>query len=186
MNLDGAENSAPFLLPGKMGKYLSFFLQPCGKNTVYGAMNSMPAGSRSFPLRPVVFNIVRLAALGGLLTAWAGCVVEEAPRRPRPPVTVVEAAPPRETVVVREVPRPRAEVVVIKVAPPPPIREVVVERERPSPRHVWIEGYWAWRGGRHEWVKGHWELPPRANAVWVPPRWERRGEGYVFIEGVWH
>jgi hypothetical protein len=185
LNFDGAETPRRFFARETWRKIYTLLLQPCGKSPVYGSMNSIPAGPRSVAIRPVISQVARLTLFAGLLTAWAGCVVEEAPRRPRPPVTVIETVPPPPVVVVREVPPPRAEVVVVKVAPPPVIREVVVERDRPSPRHVWIEGYWVWRGGRHEWIKGRWELPPRPNAVWVAPRWERRGEGYVFIEGVW-
>jgi hypothetical protein len=74
--------------------------------------------------------------------------------------------------------------VVVVTAPPPPRHEVVVGR--PSPYHIWIDGYWAWRGGRHVWIAGHWERPPRGYRNWIAPRWERsRGGGYVFIEGHW-
>src|SRR4051812_15762496 len=50
--------------------------------------------------------------------------------------------------------------------PPPPQREIIVER--PSPMHVWVGGYWGWRGGRHVWIAGRWEAPPRNGSVWVP------------------
>lgn len=76
-----------------------------------------------------------------------------------------------------------AQVVYADVAPPPPQREVIVER--PSGAHVWVPGYWAWRGGRHVWVSGYWVTPPRPNLAWVPARWEMRGGRYVFIEGYW-
>ncbi|HVS54284.1 MAG TPA: hypothetical protein VHD62_18150 [Opitutaceae bacterium] len=79
-------------------------------------------------------------------------------------------------------PQPAAEVATTE-PPPPPQREVIYER--PSPVHVWISGYWGWRGGRHVWIGGHWEMPPRANALWVAPRWEFRGGRYVFVEGYW-
>jgi hypothetical protein len=92
-------------------------------------------------------------------------------QQPAPPAT--PAAPP---------PTPQEEVVV-DVPPPPPYQEVIVER--PSPLHIWISGYWGWRGGRHVWIAGHWELPPRENVVWVPPRWELRGNRYVLIQGYW-
>jgi hypothetical protein len=74
---------------------------------------------------------------------------------------------------------------IIREGPPAPRREVMRERERPSPRHMWIAGYWAWREGRHTWMAGHWELPPREHAVWEVPRWEHRNGGFVFIEGRW-
>lgn len=78
-------------------------------------------------------------------------------------------------------PVPAATVVI--TAPPPPRAEVLIAR--PSPHHVWIAGYWVWRGGHHVWIAGHWELPPRAHTVWVAPRWERHGRNYVFVEGRW-
>jgi hypothetical protein len=71
----------------------------------------------------------------------------------------------------------------VVTAPPPPRHEVVYGR--PSPYHIWVDGYWAWRGGRHVWIAGHWELPPRGYRTWISPRWERRGGSYVFIEGHW-
>jgi hypothetical protein len=73
--------------------------------------------------------------------------------------------------------------VVIRTAPPAPHQEVIVAQ--PSPRHVWIGGYWRWQGNRHIWIAGHWELPPREHAVYVPARWDRRDDGYVFVEGSW-
>ncbi len=78
---------------------------------------------------------------------------------------------------------PAAQVVYADVPPPPPQREVIYGR--PSGGHVWVPGYWMWRGGRHVWVAGRWELPPRTSLVWVPARWETRGGRYVFIEGHW-
>lgn len=75
------------------------------------------------------------------------------------------------------------QVVYADTPPPPPQREMIVER--PSGAHVWVPGYWTWRGGRHVWVAGHWVVPPRSSLVWVPARWEMRGNRYVFIEGYW-
>jgi hypothetical protein len=50
---------------------------------------------------------------------------------------------------------------------------------------MWINGYWAWRGGRHVWIAGRYERPPQGHRRWVEPRWERRGGNYIFIEGRW-
>ena len=80
-------------------------------------------------------------------------------------------------------PPPLPAPVYVVQAPPPPRTEVIIAR--PSPQHVWVCGYWVWRGHRHEWVAGHWELPPRGVQVWVAPRWEHRPNGYVFVEGCW-
>jgi hypothetical protein len=96
-----------------------------------------------------------------------GVVVSAPP--PAPPQQVV-VAPPQQQVVV--------------VAPPPPVRHEVVYA-RPSPRHVWVPGYWGWSHGRYVWIAGHYTLPPRGRDRWVEPRWERRGGNYLFIEGHW-
>jgi hypothetical protein len=74
----------------------------------------------------------------------------------------------------------------ITQAPPAPRPEDRNLRNHPpSKQHIWIAGYWVWRGGRHEWVNGHWERPPTGRRSWVEPRWEHRGGEYLFIEGSW-
>lgn len=96
-----------------------------------------------------------------------------------------DEAPPastQTTVAAPAVQSPPPEIVVT-APPPPPQREVIYER--PSGTHVWVPGYWAWRGNRHVWVSGHWTTPPRHNLVWVPARWEMRGHRYVFVQGYW-
>ncbi|HWB99406.1 MAG TPA: hypothetical protein VG672_22005 [Bryobacteraceae bacterium] len=81
------------------------------------------------------------------------------------------------------VPAAPAAAVYVRVGPPRPVREVIVAR--PSPRHVWIPGYYAWNGGRYNWVRGYWAMPPRPRAVWVPGSWVHRRGGYVWIAGYW-
>lgn len=88
-------------------------------------------------------------------------------------------SPPPQVVVGNPGPGPD----IIIDAPPPPRHEVMTVR--PSREHVWVPGYWAWRGRRHEWVAGRWELPPRGHARWNAPHYEHRGNSYVFIEGTW-
>lgn len=73
--------------------------------------------------------------------------------------------------------------VFVRIGPPPPPREVIVAR--PSPRHVWIPGYYRWVGERYVWERGYWALPPRPRAVWVPGHWAHRRRGYVWIAGYW-
>ena len=73
--------------------------------------------------------------------------------------------------------------VVIKLRPPVAVRER--RTERPTPRHVWINGYHRWDGNAYVWEHGRWELPPREHAVWVAPRYVHRDGGYVFVEGHW-
>jgi len=118
-----------------------------------------------------------LVVLAPTLFILSGCVVAETPRVHR--TVYVEPAP--------AVVGPTAGIRLSFVAQPPPAprREVIVVRDRPSPDHVWVNGYWVWRESRHVWVAGHWEHPPRPHAVWVEPRWEHRHEGYVFIAGTW-
>jgi hypothetical protein len=72
--------------------------------------------------------------------------------------------------------------VVVGQAPPAPREEVVVEA--PSPRHVWVPGYWAWHDGWF-WEPGRWVLRPHPAAVWVPGRWDHRGRGWVWSSGHW-
>ncbi len=108
----------------------------------------------------------------------ATAVVVAAPSTPAP---VYHSAPPPTPIYAPSSPPPTT--IVVEQAPPPPVREYIIER--PSQRHVWIEGYWAWRGGRHVWIAGHWDLPPRERVEWVQSHWEHRSNGYVFVDGFW-
>ncbi len=99
---------------------------------------------------------------------------------PAAPTPAPAPAPSQPTtVVVAPTPAPQ----VIVMAPPPPRREMM--HGRPSPYHVWVPGFWSWRGNRYVWIAGHFALPPRGRHTWVEPRWERRSGVYVFIEGRW-
>src|SRR4051812_47500987 len=75
------------------------------------------------------------------------------------------------------------EVVVVQTAPPAPRTEVI--GVAPSPGHVWIQGYWAYRHGRYVWVPGHYELRPRTTATWVPGHWNHTYRGWVWTAGHW-
>lgn len=141
-------------------------------------MNPFPA--YSLPAARVLFIACKIVLVASILALFSGCVVAESRHRAYRPV-VVEATPPPPPIVVASAPADE----LVLVPPPPPRHEVVLERERPSARHVWIYGYWAWRDGRHVWIAGHWEVPPHPYDVWVAPRWEHRGKGYVFISGHW-
>jgi hypothetical protein len=67
-----------------------------------------------------------------------------------------------------------------------PAHTVVVARpERPSPRHVWVEGEWAWRNGHYEYVDGYWAVPGDGYSAWVPGHWRKRRGGWVWIAGHW-
>jgi hypothetical protein len=75
---------------------------------------------------------------------------------------------------------------VIDVQIAPPARRVEVVPARPTPRHVWVPGYWAWNGRHHVWVAGHYALE-RPGYAWREPRWEDRGRGHWhFHRGGWY
>ena len=98
----------------------------------------------------------------------------------RDAVVVTNSPPPRQVVV--SSPPPTQQLIVV-TAPPEPRREMVYAR--PTSRHVWVPGYWAWSHNQYVWVAGHYALPPGGRAVWVEPRWDRRGKNWVFVEGHW-
>jgi hypothetical protein len=76
-----------------------------------------------------------------------------------------------------------AAAVFVRVGPPAPQREVIVAR--PTPRHVWVPGYYRWSGARYAWAPGYWSVPPRARTTWVPGYWANRPGGFVWVTGYW-
>jgi len=79
---------------------------------------------------------------------------------------------------------PAVSTTVVTVATPALQTEVVMTQ--PSPKYVWLAGYWSWRNDRYEWLAGHWQLPPNSNAVWITPHWEQQGNAFRFTEGYWN
>jgi hypothetical protein len=71
---------------------------------------------------------------------------------------------------------------VVVVRPGAPV--VKVHPLAPSPKHIWIDGEWAWRGGRYVWVDGYW-VTPRVGMVWVGGNWRHRRGGWVWTPGHW-
>jgi hypothetical protein len=71
---------------------------------------------------------------------------------------------------------------VVVMEPPAAVVETV--GVGPSPRHIWIGGYWNWVGERHVWVPGRWS-EPRAGYRWVPHEWVRVNGGWRLREGRW-
>lgn len=72
---------------------------------------------------------------------------------------------------------------VVATAPPPPQTEVVVVR--PSPRHVWVPGHYAYRRNEYYWSPGYYKVPPRSRTTWVAGHWQQTNRGYVWIDGHW-
>jgi hypothetical protein len=71
---------------------------------------------------------------------------------------------------------------VVEVPPPAPRYEVI--GVAPVVGHIWINGFWGWRGGRHHWVPGRWAAP-RPGHHWVSPHWGRAGNGWRLNRGYW-
>jgi len=53
---------------------------------------------------------------------------------------------------------------------------------RPSPRHVWVPGYWGYHGGARVWIGGAWLLP-QTSWIWVAPHWQWNGYQWLWQEG---
>jgi hypothetical protein len=74
-----------------------------------------------------------------------------------------------------------ARTIVVDVAPPAQRFEVVpVEHSG----YVWVQGYWAWKGGRHVWVPGH-SVKARHGYSWSSAHWEERNGHHYFNGGRW-
>jgi hypothetical protein len=76
---------------------------------------------------------------------------------------------------------------IVKIRPSAP----VVVRSRPpapSPRHVWVDGEWVWRGNQYVYTEGRWTEPRYAGARWVPGHWKyhRRRGGWFWVPGHWN
>jgi hypothetical protein len=70
----------------------------------------------------------------------------------------------------------------VVVDSPPPRARVEVVQARPG--YVWVDGYWANRGGRWVWRGGYWQ-PERAGYVYVQGRWLNRGGRWHWVEPRW-
>ncbi|MDX1937742.1 MAG: YXWGXW repeat-containing protein [Flavihumibacter sp.] len=71
---------------------------------------------------------------------------------------------------------------VVRVRPHAPALKV--RPIAPSPRHIWIDGSWAVRGGVYVWSDGYWATP-RHGHVWVNGHWKHRRGGWVWVPGHW-
>ena len=65
-----------------------------------------------------------------------------------------------------------------------PVAPVEVRVAPPSPRHIWIDGEWEWRGGTYVHLPGHWVIP-EPHRHWVPGHWRRLYGGWNWVPGHW-
>ncbi|MEZ4408717.1 MAG: YXWGXW repeat-containing protein [Polyangiales bacterium] len=76
-----------------------------------------------------------------------------------------------------------AQVIQVRIRPPAPRQEA--RPAAPSPRHVWIPGYWAWQNERYDWQDGHYEEPEYDGCRYRPAHWVGRGIFWRFVPGQW-
>ena len=77
-----------------------------------------------------------------------------------------------------------AAAVEIRIAPPE--ARVEAPPRRPSPHHVWTNGYWAWNGHRYVWVHGHY-VRERRGYAYRQAHWEHSPRGHWrFHQGGWY
>jgi hypothetical protein len=72
--------------------------------------------------------------------------------------------------------------VVVRVRPAAPLTRL--RPLAPSPRHIWIDGGWAYRGNGYVWTDGYWAVP-RPGMIWVGGGWRHRRDGWVWMPGHW-
>ena len=117
-----------------------------------------------------------------LLSLLIGGALLEVRSQPAPggrsPTTVQQ----EETVIQREQVITHGPVIVHRT-PPPPQTEVITVA--PSPRHVWVPGYWTWRDDDWVWQSGYWESRPSPEARWVPGQWIATSNGWRWQDGEW-
>jgi hypothetical protein len=72
---------------------------------------------------------------------------------------------------------------IVATAPPSPPDEVIIIA--PSPRHVWVPGYYEYRGGTYIWIQGSYKIPPRGKKQYVQGQWMKTPKGYKRGKGHW-
>lgn len=72
---------------------------------------------------------------------------------------------------------------VVATAPPPPRAEIVIMA--PSPRHVWVPGYYDYRGGNYVYMQGSYQIPPRGRTSYNQGQWQQTSRGYKRGRGHW-
>ena len=73
----------------------------------------------------------------------------------------------------------------VEVRVAPPAARVEVVPRRPSPRHFWVHGYWAWNGRAHVWVPGRYVVE-RRGYEFRESHWEENHGHWRFHHGGWY
>ena len=72
---------------------------------------------------------------------------------------------------------------IVATGPPVPPDEVIVVA--PSPRYVWVPGYYAYNSGAYVWIQGSYQLPPRGRSGYTQGEWMKTPKGYKRGKGHW-
>jgi hypothetical protein len=71
----------------------------------------------------------------------------------------------------------------VATAPPPHPVEVIVTA--PSPRYVWVSGYYSYTGSTYVFIDGSYQIPPRGRTRYVQGQWQQTPKGYKRGKGHW-
>jgi hypothetical protein len=72
----------------------------------------------------------------------------------------------------------------VATGPPPMVNEVMVTS--PSPRHVWMPGYYSYNRGNYVFVNGSYRIPPRGKTSYTQGNWRNTSKGYKRDKGHWN
>jgi hypothetical protein len=73
---------------------------------------------------------------------------------------------------------------VVATGPPPMVNEVIVVA--PSPRHVWMPGYYSYDRGNYVFINGSYRIPPRGRTSYTQGTWQNTNRGYKRSKGHWN
>ena len=73
---------------------------------------------------------------------------------------------------------------VVATGPPPMANEVIVVA--PSPRHVWVSGYYSYNRGNYVYNDGYYRVPPRGRTSYTQGNWRNTPKGYKRDKGHWN
>ena len=72
---------------------------------------------------------------------------------------------------------------VVATGPPAPPEEIIYVA--PSPRYVWVPGYYTYRSGNYIWIQGSYQVPPPGRTKYVQREWVKTPNGYKQGKGHW-